>query len=51
MESGAPLLTQRYARAMLTWSEVRDLLSVAGATTVDELIEMLEEYLNQAPAR
>jgi hypothetical protein len=33
---------------MLTWSEVRDLLSVAGATDVDELIEMLREYLDQA---
>lgn len=29
----------------LSWSEVRDLLSVAGATDVDELIPMLHEDL------
>jgi hypothetical protein len=34
---------------MLTWSEARDLLSVAGATDVDELKQMLDEYLAQAP--
>jgi hypothetical protein len=27
---------------MLVWSEVRDLLAVAGAEDVDELIRMLE---------
>lgn len=32
---------------MLTGSEVRDLLSVAGATDVDELIVMLQDYLEQ----
>lgn len=36
---------QRALGMTLTWSEVRDLLSVAGATDVDELIEMLHDYL------
>lgn len=31
---------------MLTWSEVRDLLSVVGAQDVDELIAMLQVYLD-----
>lgn len=34
---------------MLTWSEVRDLLSVAGVGTVDELITALEEYRADPP--
>ncbi len=34
---------------MLTPSEVRDLLAVAGAADVDELVRMLGEYLSQPP--
>jgi hypothetical protein len=35
---------------VLTWSEVRDLRSVAGATDVDELKQMLDEYFSQTPS-
>lgn len=37
--------------ATLTTSEVRDLLSVAGATDVDELIALMVEYRDQAGRR